>query len=136
MISTNTSFRVHVAPIIWELNIAVADPNGDNFTFTFMGGVINALMPSELISSSAGVYVYRLAVFDHSEFTDLQPLEFIATDEHGAGSSVVVKLEICGCVNGGECTTDGVLTSDTTVILNCNCPDGKSIIIIHLLFCE
>ena len=81
---------------------------------------------SELVPGSAGVYVYRISITDHSQLDDLQPLEFIATDVRGASSSVVLTLEICGCVNGGECTTDGVLTSDTTIILNCNCPDGKN----------
>ena len=125
MITTNTSFRVYVAPSVWELSIAVADPNGDDFTFTFEGGVMNAFQ-SELVPGSAGVYVYKISITDHSQLDDLQPLEFIATDVRGASSSVVLTLEICGCVNGGECTTDGVLTSDTTIILNCNCPDGKN----------
>jgi len=34
-------------------------------------------------------------------------------------------VHLCGCENGGVCTTDGLLNTDFSfVILNCDCPEG------------
>ena len=34
------------------------------------------------------------------------------------------KVEICGCENGGSCTTEGTTPSANPVFLNCICPEG------------
>ena len=34
-------------------------------------------------------------------------------------------VQLCACENGGNCTTDGLLTNDFSfVVLNCECPEG------------
>ena len=114
---------VNVSTTVWELDIAVVDPNGDNFTLSVHGGVVNAFL-SELVSISPGAYVYRLSITDHSQLDVLEPLVFTATDVHEAGSFVVPLVEICGCVNEGDCTEEGLLNFHVTLLLNCDCPDG------------
>ena len=34
------------------------------------------------------------------------------------------QIEICGCENGGNCTTEGTTPSSNPRILNCLCPQG------------
>ena len=54
-------------------------------------------------------------------------LVFVANDTRGASSVFVPTVEVCACVNGGNCTLDGLLTSEATVVLNCVCSDGMLI---------
>ena len=37
---------------------------------------------------------------------------------------LLFQLEICGCENGGNCTTEGTTPSSNPRILNCLCPQG------------
>ena len=39
------------------------------------------------------------------------------------------QVEICGCENGGNCTTEGTTPSANPRILNCICPEGICICI-------
>ena len=34
------------------------------------------------------------------------------------------QVEICGCENGGSCTTEGTTPSANPLIMNCICPEG------------
>ena len=37
-----------------------------------------------------------------------------------------IQVEVCGCVNGGECIREAMLdTSSAVIVLNCICPEGK-----------
>ena len=37
-----------------------------------------------------------------------------------------IQVEVCGCVNGGQCTREAILdTSSAVIVLNCICPEGK-----------
>ncbi len=43
------------------------------------------------------------------------------------------QIQICGCENGGNCTIDGISeTSANPLILICNCPEGKIIMILSI----
>ena len=59
-------------------------------------------------------------------------LTLIATDPHGASSTFTPKVYFCACVNGGDCTLEGIAESDDeVVVMNCACSGGKNII--HVL---
>ena len=62
-------------------------------------------------------------------------LVFEAVDERGAVSELSVQVQICACENDGACTLDGLEGStDSTVVLNCNCTEGKIQIVIAVTF--
>ena len=53
-------------------------------------------------------------------------LTIIATAEQTAISTFVPRVQLCGCLNDGNCTEDGVLNLETPfVVLNCECPPGS-----------
>ena len=70
-----------------------------------------------------GVFDFRWTL----EEITAEPLVFVANDSRGASSLFVPTVEVCACVNGGNCTLDGLLTSDATVVMNCVCSDGRLI---------
>ena len=50
---------------------------------------------------------------------------FIATDDLGASSRYVPRIEFCQCQNGAECTLEGILDRNADVVdLNCACNTG------------
>lgn len=54
------------------------------------------------------------------------PLVFSATDSLGATGTFTLRLEVCACRNGGNCTLEGVVNpSADVVIMNCICPPGN-----------
>ena len=57
-------------------------------------------------------------------------MTFLAVDDAGAAATLTPQLQVCGCVNGGSCTLDGVfdLATTTSVIANCICPEGESLL--------
>ena len=100
--------------------VTVVDP-GDNFTLTVLGG----LPPnSELESLEDGEYLF---LWNLQEIIT-QPLVFIAIDSKGASSTFIPVVEVCACSNGGNCTREGLLSNNATVVLNCVCPQGIHII--------
>ena len=54
------------------------------------------------------------------------PLTFVAVDSAGAAANLKPQVQVCGCVNGGECTLDGIfdLVTASSVVMNCVCPEG------------
>lgn len=99
------------------LTIFVEDSND-----TFMLSVVDGLPAnSELEDIGNGVYEFRWRL----EEATTRPLTFVANDSRGASSTLVVMVEVCACVNGGNCTKQGILSPNTTILLNCICPEGK-----------
>ena len=98
--------------------IIVKDP-GDNFTLTVLGGLPSN---SVLEYKGEGEYIFRWTLQE----TTAEPLIFSANDSKGASSTFVPIVEVCACANGGNCTRDGLLSSNATVILNCVCPEGNT----------
>lgn len=123
MITTVDVFSV----VVGELRIfpiLVTDVNGDTFTLTFSGGVVNAAS-SSLAQNSSGQYSFSILISDFSELDVVQPLVFVVTDERNASSELVQRVEVCACVNDGDCTSDGILGTDSTIVQTCLCPDGE-----------
>ena len=102
----------------------VTDDN-NLFNVSAIGGLpINATLTSNPGNISTE-YTYRWTIFEVVNVS----LMFEARDERSAVSVLSVQVQICACQNGGECTLDGLLSSsDRTVVLNCNCPEGNSAI--------
>lgn len=97
-------------------SIIVMD-TGDNFTLTVLGGLPQN---SDLEDKGEGEYIFR---WNLQEVTT-KPLVFAANDSRGASSTFIPIVEVCACVNGGNCTQEGLLSSNATVVLNCMCPEG------------
>ena len=54
------------------------------------------------------------------------PIVFLATDELDASSQYEPRIEFCQCLNGAECTLQGVLNQlENPVDLNCFCAPGE-----------
>lgn len=98
------------------LLISVIDP-GDNFTLSLEGGVPENATLEEL---GIGEYGFRWTLY---HITD-RVLEFVATDTRGASSTFMPRVELCSCVNGGECTLNGVVSDSATITMNCLCLEG------------
>ena len=115
-ITGESVFRVTVGQQT-QYTFTVTDP-GD----TFIVGVIGGLpISSELINQGEGVVAFVWALQQPTNMS----LTFFARDSLNASSTLSPRLEVCACANGGECTLDGVLsTDDNTVIMNCLCTEG------------
>ena len=51
----------------------------------------------------------------------------IAVAERNARAMFVPRIQLCGCENGGNCTTVGVPNLQLPFnVLNCNCPAGTA----------
>ncbi len=90
----------------------------DNFTLSIQDGVPDSPILEKI---SDGEYFFMWTLQQVTNET----LVFIATDTRGAASVFVPTVEICACVNEGVCTLDGLLTSNTTVVMNCLCSEGE-----------
>ena len=53
-------------------------------------------------------------------------LAFIAVDSKGAATLFSPTVELCACVNNGNCTRDGLLVDSPTIVVNCHCSEGIS----------
>jgi hypothetical protein len=90
----------------------------DNFTLGIRGGLpINSILEEV----DEGEYLFR---WNLMELTN-EPLVFVANDSRGASSTFSPVVEVCACVNGGTCTREGLITSNTTITLRCMCTEGK-----------
>ena len=123
-ITADEVFIVHVG-VESLFTIVVEDP-GDEFTLTVVGGLPPS---SELEESERGNYIFHWNLQEVTMF----PLRFIANDSRGASSVFVPNVEICACVNGGNCTREGLLSNNATVVLNCMCPEGMIKIIFEII---
>ena len=103
-----------------ELVFTVTDDN-NLFNVSVVGGLpVNSTLTSTPQDGFMS-YTFSWTIF---EIVDVS-LMFEARDERNAVSVLSVQVQICACQNGGECTLDGLLSSsDRTVVLNCNCPEG------------
>lgn len=98
--------------------LSVSDP-GDNFTLTLM----NEPPDKFVLEESGGEYLYKWTLLGITNVT----LTFIAMDSRGAASTFTPTVELCACVNGGNCTLDGVLTNNASVVMNCHCSEGMKV---------
>lgn len=99
-----------------ELMIDVEDPE-DEFSLTVQGGLPEN---SVLEALSEGEFIFQWTL---QEIT-FMPLVFVANDSQGASTLFTPVVEICACENGGNCTRDGLLTNNATIVLICQCTEG------------
>ena len=60
------------------------------------------------------------------DITEEFNVTIIATAEQNVRSMFVPRVQLCGCLNGGNCTEAGVLNLEAPfVVLNCDCPAGN-----------
>ena len=100
-------------------NFTVEDTDS-NITVGLVGGLPTG---ATLVSNGGGQYSvhYRPTVATNNE-----TLTIIATDPHSASSTITLTLYLCACANGGNCTLEGLPSSDAkTIIMNCACSQGK-----------
>ena len=97
--------------------LSVTDPD-DTVTVTVQGVTTNS---STLMKLEEGEYVFVLNL----QLT-FEPLHivFVANDSRGAIAIFEPTVEICACANEGTCTRDGLITSNSTIIMNCQCNEG------------
>ena len=100
------------------LNFMVEDIDS-NITVRAAGGLpTNAL----LIANEGSYYSLHYSPTVAANRT----LTFIATDPHGVSSTFTPKVYFCACVNGGDCTLEGITESDDEIIvMNCACSEGR-----------
>ena len=114
-VSAESVFRVTIG-VESLYSLTVSDP-GDNVTLSVQG---EHLENSNLDFIGDGEFEFNWNLLEITT----EPLVFIATDSSGASSTFTPTVEICACANGGNCTRDGLLTSNMTIILNCQCHEG------------
>lgn len=122
-ISADATFRVNLGQES-TFTLYVEDP-GDEFNLTIRGG-----LPEDSVLEEVDEGEYEFC-WTLQEITT-EPLVFVANDTRGAFSVFVPTVEVCACVNGGNCTLDGLLTSDATVVMNCVCNDGTLMLLQYL----
>ena len=66
---------------------------------------------------------------------DVYGLTFYATDSLGATGILRPKVYVCSCLNGGNCTQEGMFNSTQNVTtMQCNCPAGEPLLVPMLPF--
>lgn len=116
-ISADSLLQINIGVAV-EYTLIVVDPI-DSVTLSIEGGLPDN---SALTSLGDGTYVFRWNLDEPTTKT----LVFIANDSRGAAASFVPRVEVCACKNGGVCTLDGVLTSNSTILLHCLCTEGTT----------
>jgi len=110
------------APEIFTANVGV----DSNYLFTVTGSinvtvVINGQESLLLGSGNTFTVTWRPA-----NINDQYNVTIIATAEQNARAVFAPRVQLCGCINGGNCTTAGVLNLQLPFnVLNCECPEGK-----------
>ena len=105
----------------------VIDDSGDNFTVEMIGG----LPPSSTLTDEGeGSYTFRWTLQEPTIFE----LVFTAVDSEGAASALTPLVEVCACINGGDCTLSGKpFNESSTVIMNCVCTKGNVLYHINVI---
>lgn len=115
-ISAEATLRVNLGEqSVLALSLVDSD---DNFTLNIQDGLPDSPILEKI---SDGEYFFMWTLQQVTNKT----LVFIANDTRGAASLFIPTVEICACVNEGVCTLDGLLTSNTTVVMNCLCSEGE-----------
>ena len=100
------------------------------YTFSVTGGInvniiINGqttLPPSTTFTSSGNTFTLTWNPVDTNEEFNVT---IIAIAERNVSSMFVPRVQLCGCMNGGNCTEDRMLNLEPPfVVLNCDCPAG------------
>ena len=103
-------------PSTYQLRV---EDEGDELDVSVEGGLPDG---ATLTDNGGGDYSFRWTPAEAIEY----PLTFVAVDGEGASAKLKPQVQVCGCVNGGECTLDGIfnLVMASSVVMNCDCPEG------------
>ena len=99
---------------IYTFSVKDAD---DNFTVTLLGGAPNG---GQLVNNGEGMYTLHWMV----SAIPTSSVQFRAEDARGAVVLLSPLLHVCSCFNGGTCTLDGVIHSDSLINMTCLCTEG------------
>ena len=89
--------------------------------------VLGEISPTELTIVNKGGNQYSLHY--HPAAVSNETMTLIATDPHNASATFTPSLHFCACLNGGNCTLEGLVLSDAqTLAMNCACSEGKLIV--------
>ena len=104
-----------------ELRLNVTD-DSNQFNISLIGGLPdNATLSLSTEDSTEVVFKWF-----SQEIVNIS-LIFEAEDNFEAVSIHNVQVQVCACENGGNCTTEGLLSvAGSTIVLNCQCPEGKN----------
>lgn len=114
-------------------NVTVGEENFYTFTVTdntTFAVRIDGGAPQDgfLSDDGEGRYTFRWI----PEANPNRTLSFIAEDELQASTLHSPVLQVCACFNGGECTLEGVISTNELLLnLICICPEGKLVV----MFC-
>ena len=110
-------FRVTIGQLS-QYVFSVVD-SGDTFSVGVLGG---SPVSSNLINQGEGVFVFEWMLQEQTNVS----LTFFAKDSLNATATLSPKVEFCVCANGGECTLEGLLSTDASiVVMNCLCTKGN-----------
>ncbi len=109
-------FRVNVGE---ENTYIFKVTDSNDFNVTVEGG---APQGSILSDDGEGTYTFKWTPTD----IPTTELSFLAMDELGAATVHTPFIQVCACFNGGECTLQGVPSTDRLIQnLTCLCTEGK-----------
>ena len=109
------------------------------YSFTVTGSmnvtvVINGqdtLPPNTTVTENGDAFIL---IWTPTDINEVFNLTIIATAEQNARSTFIPRVQLCGCLNDGNCTEGGVLNLEAPfVILNCECPAGS--LLKYTMFC-
>ena len=122
-ISASDTFRVNISERQSVYKFSVID-DLENLTVVLEKG----LPPNaSLTHDGMGNFTFRWSLKEPLPME----LTFVATDSEGATTLLTPTVEICGCQNGGNCTTLGQDPSVSAYVMSCSCPRGIKIIYTH-----
>ncbi len=128
-ITGDSTFRVNLnRPSIYTFTVV-------DSAHPFTVEVLKELPAGAVLEEEQGMYTFRWTL---DSVTDIQAVAFQAKNSEGAASLLSPRLEVCACVNEGNCTLDGVLnTTVAVIVMNCDCPNGAlsaEVVGLHLTF--
>ena len=84
-------------------------------------GVVGGIPKGATLTGSQGSYIITWILSAAQNIS----LTLYAVDSFNSTSWYLVHIVICGCQNGGNCTSNGLVGNDkNTVIMNCECARG------------
>ena len=94
--------------------------DSNDFNITIEGGV-----PEGGVLSDDGNGTYTFTWTLDTLPMNFSGLSFVAIDSVGAASIHSPSLQLCACFNGGECTDEGILSVDGSLVtMTCICNEG------------
>ena len=105
-----------------ELTIYTFNASDDSGEQVQVNILSELLANATLLQVNSTTYNFTWSLSDPNHVSNLT---FYASDSSGAVGVLSPEIVVCACQNGGNCTTEGVLSAQNNVlIMNCICPSG------------